>query len=656
MRQRDTIIQIIAGVVLVACLAASGVVAMALTASAGRHKLTYVVRAEDNDPPQVGIGIAMGAFRGLFVNILWIRANKLKEEGRYYEAIDLASTITKLQPRFGAVWAFHAWNMAYNISVTTQTPDERWQWVMAGINLLRKEGVVHNPNDLLVHKELGWIHLHKIAGYTDEFNNYYKWRLAQEWTEILGPPPPPRAMDSMEVVVQRWVDWLTPIAEAPDTLDGVIAREPSAAVLIQRLRDDFGAEFDKTFLQRYQRQAILVGSAHRARVVDSFGPRARVMDALLHDESLKAAWDAVLAYTRKRVLINDYNMEPARMVRYTRKYGPMDWRHAATHAVYWVARGVEGALTRVSEANREDFDFINTDRVLIQSIQELFRSGEIYFDYTGSILNPTNRYPTYSATPNVYFVHTYQAVLDELRQRGGIYEDIERRALTVYSSGYENFMKDAIRFYYRRGQRQLAERMKDELGKWEGQNVNDIMRAAYFAKPIDEFILAELEDRLRSPYVAVGEVVAALQAAYVYGLLYGNMQMYRSQSEYARMVHGFYMQKQIREAAINPQRARMEQMPRDFRIVAGDVFMKVIMAMDLDDATRMYRSAPEDLRRYAYDPLVEAYKGYYDRFAQQTGVSFEQAFPEPPGMIEHRRMWQEYLRQMEQRRLDVEMR
>jgi hypothetical protein len=68
------------------------------------------------------LGIAMGAFRGIFVNWLWMRANDLKEQGKYYEAVDLAKTITRLQPRFPRVWAFHAWNLAYNISVATNTP------------------------------------------------------------------------------------------------------------------------------------------------------------------------------------------------------------------------------------------------------------------------------------------------------------------------------------------------------------------------------------------------------------------------------------------------------------------------------------------------------------------------------------------------------
>src|SRR5262249_44510148 len=150
------------------------VLATGLTASAGRSRLLYTQRAEDSQTWEEGVGVAMGAFRGLFVNMLWIRANNLKEAGRYYEAMDPASTITKLQPRFPQVWAFHAWNMAYNISVTTQTPQERWQWVQSGIRLLRDQGIPANPNDLTLHRELAWIYLHKIQGFMDDANPYYK--------------------------------------------------------------------------------------------------------------------------------------------------------------------------------------------------------------------------------------------------------------------------------------------------------------------------------------------------------------------------------------------------------------------------------------------------------------------------------------------------
>ncbi len=182
-------VRLIAGATMVACLVGSTGLAGLLTSVSGRSKLVYTDRAEDGASAEVVAGIAMGAFRGIFVNFLWMRANELKEAGKYYEAVELARAITRLQPRFPRVWVFHAWNLAYNISVMTQTPEERWAWVNAGIRLLRDEGIPANPNDLLLHKELAWIFIHKIGGYTDDVNPYYKVRLAMEWTAVVGPPP-----------------------------------------------------------------------------------------------------------------------------------------------------------------------------------------------------------------------------------------------------------------------------------------------------------------------------------------------------------------------------------------------------------------------------------------------------------------------------------
>ena len=85
----------------------------------------------ENAPPSLAFAtVAMGAFRGLIVDILWMRADKLKEQGQFFDAKQLADWITVLQPRFAAVWDFHAWNMAYNISVAIPAGQwqERWRW------------------------------------------------------------------------------------------------------------------------------------------------------------------------------------------------------------------------------------------------------------------------------------------------------------------------------------------------------------------------------------------------------------------------------------------------------------------------------------------------------------------------------------------------
>ena len=236
---RDRRIQIIASLILALCLASSGVLAVAMTGVAGRARMTYTDRAEQGQPWEVSAGIAMGAFRGVFVNFLWLRANEMKEAGKFYEAIGLADAITRLQPRFPRVWVFHAWNMSYNISVATQTASERWKWVSAGIELLRDKGIPANPNDMLLHKELGWIFLHKIGGYTDDANPFYKRRLAVEWTAVLGPPPPRTSEDRNRAhAVAKHAAWLSVIADAPDTLEGVVKAQPVAGLLADRLRSE----------------------------------------------------------------------------------------------------------------------------------------------------------------------------------------------------------------------------------------------------------------------------------------------------------------------------------------------------------------------------------------------------------------------------------
>ncbi len=186
----DLPIQLGAAAVLAASLGASVYLTQDVSSSVGRNGLAYTDAAEEGSPNEVSIGIALGAFRGIFVNMLWLRAQAAKDQGNYYEAMDLSKAITKLQPRFPRVWAFHAWNMAYNISVTTNTAPERWQWVNNGIRLMREEGIPANPKDLLLHKEISWIFLHKIQGFMDDANLYYKRQLAEEWTIVLGPPRP----------------------------------------------------------------------------------------------------------------------------------------------------------------------------------------------------------------------------------------------------------------------------------------------------------------------------------------------------------------------------------------------------------------------------------------------------------------------------------
>ncbi len=145
----------------------------------------------ENAPPLVAFTtVALGGFRGLLADLLWIRASCLQEEGQYFELVQLSDWITKLEPRFATVWAFQAWNMAYNISVLFQNPEDRWRWVRHGITLLRDDGLRYNPGDARLHRELGWLFQHKLAMDFDQAHAYYKQAWAQEMMGLFGTAHP----------------------------------------------------------------------------------------------------------------------------------------------------------------------------------------------------------------------------------------------------------------------------------------------------------------------------------------------------------------------------------------------------------------------------------------------------------------------------------
>lgn len=642
--QRDTRTQLIALLVVALSLGASGVLAVSLAASGGRNHLSYADTVVEGQPPQVAAGIAMGAFRGLFVNMLWIRANQLKEDGRYHESMDLARAITELQPRFPQVWVFHAWNMAYNISVNCQTPEERWRWVDSGIHLLRDEGIPANPNDMLIHKELAWIFIHKIGGFMDDANLYYKKELAAEWTMVLGPPPRPDPRDRDRAqATRKFADWLRPIAEAPDDPHEVARAVPKTKELVSELRTKCRIEPGEQLVYFYAQAQALAGAFNRAQMESTMSDQERTMLALVSDPQYSEAWGALLAFLRKKLLIEHYHMEPQRMLRYTEQFGPLDWRHYAAHALYWGQRGIENAYPRVTVENKRDYDFVNAGRIVIQSLQELWRSSDMYFDFLAYIRaraqpDPRKRAEQfdlvfYRGAPNVHFIDSYGEQLENYVQMS--WADQKNHVYSLYAAGYENFRKDAIRFLYRRGEIARAEKMKDDLGGWERHNLNDPDRVTLFSLSLEEFVQKELEDELSRPTVAREETVGALEGAYVTGWLAGDNDLFHGQFEYARKVHAYFFQQQARRNAVDVNTPRMAQMDPDFRVVAGTEFAALLSRLELPDAETLYDAATNDLKQFAYDMLRDNYQVVLDTMVK-NGVAgarpFDKIFPAPDDM------------------------
>ena len=161
-----------------------------------------------------GAMAAMGGVRAIAAEVVWFRADRLQEEGRYVELAQLAETLAFLEPHTPEVWSYAAWNLAYNISVMMPTAADRWRWVMSAIRLLRDSGLRLNPGSPELCRELAWLFELKIGTDLDAAAGHYRaeWkrivedvRARQAWDE-LGMDPVVMARIERATGFEDWTD------------------------------------------------------------------------------------------------------------------------------------------------------------------------------------------------------------------------------------------------------------------------------------------------------------------------------------------------------------------------------------------------------------------------------------------------------------------
>jgi tetratricopeptide (TPR) repeat protein len=113
-------------------------------------------------PPLGAAGLLLiGGFRGVAVDILWLRVIALHDKREYDEERSLIELITALQPYYISVWVFQAWIIAYNISVEYPLPEDQWKQVKDGIAFLRR-GLALNPASGDLYFYLGMMYRDKV--------------------------------------------------------------------------------------------------------------------------------------------------------------------------------------------------------------------------------------------------------------------------------------------------------------------------------------------------------------------------------------------------------------------------------------------------------------------------------------------------------------
>lgn len=631
----DRLIQAVCLAICIAGIAAAGNLLPRIIETSDKHALRYTDVSIEGAPPFVAIGTAIGTLRGIIVDYLWIKVNLMKERGLFYEVMADAELITKLQPRFAAVWAFHGHNMAYNISVATHTQEERWEWVNAGIRLVRNQGLRYNPNNLELHRELAFWFAHKIEGVADDAHLYYKTEFCREWHYLLGQPPED---------YQDRIEWIKRVADAPQTLDDAERRTPGVHALIERLNSEMAEigfkdaiKLDRRFLQmhgrweaavRYSAIADLLGYAEQWR--REF-PEFRVFDQIASDPELQDAWDTLLSHIRKRVLIDEYNMDPQLMYRYTRDLGPLDWRHGQAHSLYWARRGTEIAEARVM--NEDDiYKVLNNDRSNIQAMQDLARSGRISFDPFSHELPARFPEPRWIDTIEQEF-HTLYAKHYDTRGAGG----------ETFITFLKNFMGSAIREWYRAGETQRAQQLMDMMDQifGSGQSIH-VGRDPRWSQPLDVFVREEVRDQYQfQPHLAPSDVAASLRYGLRVGIGQNRPEVWEQAVHFASQVTEFFKRNEYYDFENKFGRGRMSEIIGALETSAETALLQLMTdtTIPLEERLTIWRQIDQyqpQLRLRVFDWIRPSIVQQFNSHPLSTKFALEQVFPTPPGIEAYR--------------------
>ena len=625
---RDRVIQLGAVGLAVVGLGIGGAMLPGIADRAERHSLRYTDVTVENAPPIVAIGTAIGALRGLVVDYLWIKLNLMQDEGLYYDMLEDARLITKLQPRFPQVWLFHGHNMAYNISVLTNTPEERWDWVNKGIRLVRDEGLRYNPNETLLYKDLAFWLGHKVDGVSDDAHPYYKQKFAKEWHELLGEPPADQ---------DARIAWIKEIADAPETTEAAVQRTPKLRELLARLGDGLepftGTEevvLDSEFLRKIAWWQSIREQSWIARQLDAVSRLEDqddglfvVLDELMADESLDEAWRTLLAHVRHRVLVDEYNMKPGKMYEYTRDLGPLDWRHPQAHALYFARLGSELGNHRVTHEN--EHHAINIDRQQLHSLQALARSGRVTYDpYSPSMPG---------RIPEPRFIDTIDRMFEKLYIK---YIDARGAGGETFMPFMENFMSSAIREAYRAGELDRARAMLDRLDGLFGRGASPPNHK--YNEDLDVFVMDETKGEYdRQPHMAPNDVIASLRYGLRVGVGQRRPDVYKEAIKFANEVTEYFRTHEGIDFDTKMGTGRMRDLVAVLGKSAEIAFLQLMIdpSVSYEERAQIWAQVDEfepELRLRTSDrirPLVEREL----QMGPLAGrVSIDEFLPEPPGI------------------------
>lgn len=353
--------------------------------------------------------VALGSFRGVLADILWLRQMALKDQGSYFEMVQLASWITKLQPQFAGSAVYLGWEMAYNLSVTCSNFEDRWRWIQEGIKLLRDEAMIYNPEDVDIYVDLAKLYFLKFGNVFDDAHLFYKNKLFMETSRVIGANPNWEAMAKVTPWF-RLMDW--------NEEKSFFEKFPQNGSVWQEITTKTPYKSFPELLEAYTKADGIPAS------IDFLSKE----DSEWMNYFLRACW-----------IWNTFKLNPHRVADINKEYGNLDWRTPEAFAIYWAKLGIE--FRPPNQTRRQ------LDNVIAISLQESFRHGRPL------LTDPENM---------VYFIGVPNFSMLE-RTLKSAEEGYENNKDETFLLSRNYFLRDAIVLLYSYGQTSEAQRMFELL-------------------------------------------------------------------------------------------------------------------------------------------------------------------------------------------------
>jgi hypothetical protein len=625
-QRSERVVQIVAMLSAVVCIVAAAMLTGPINDLRRKHQLIIDPQNIKGLPPDIALANKLGTFRALAIDWASIRADRLKEQGKMYEALELHELICRLQPRFPNAWVNAAWNMAYNISVTQYSPEARWKWVNNGVKLLRDQGLQWNPRSVTIYKELAWIYWHKMGDFLDDEHRAYRRMLALEMEAVIGPPPP--IMSDEE-----YMAWFRRIVDAPQDFDAYVAENPEAQRLLSQL------ESLKLTVKDFLRQVAFaqrLGSTTAefiddARVGGAAADPHEAFYATIARDFDKPPMADFIAAARSRILREEMKLKLEWMYGCMERYGPIDWRSPFAHSLYWSDLGNEETK---GQANLNPADSMNTARLVANSLQGLVAKGRLIsapnFD------EPLRSY--LEEGTDTRFIPRLREAYDRLVEEQ--WHDTPGYKMagvwgTSFRPGYVARMHEWIQLLYLEGgERNLALAREYLLILRDHNPHPDSSIQEQYAGTLDDFVTGNIISSLQTNKMASPAINSLIMLS-LKQLSNGDRDQAIKSMERARLCWDIWMS----PAAVDfNDRRKIE----DLKILYRDgVIRFIVQSPQYDPAakSRLWRSLELQHQQRAWDSIAEYVKLMCEHMTPPWDAA--KAFPEPPGMEAFRKQNQD---------------